>query len=367
MPLQIPHPNKALHLYRHLLREATYLPPLCRPWTADRIKTKFRDYRSSQESKYIKQAHHNLRYLRAANAGHFERMLQLCYHATGRLGKRRRQLVRSQLAVEAAVDTEVLQNNVDNGGNKKKSNLPDEGMPDWLHNYDVDLIIAVAKGQYERQTSVWPRNVVRSVDYMNNRQRPTENCWGVPFSDKQVRRKLRKHYAKVLGQLMPPVPEGEWEALKALATGTAEDDLWTIPPRRPIAVPVHDDAGLEETANESKMWDWEMYATKRVRALERKNSRSVKALTGEEDDDPRGHGRPTGIRAFKPRLLRRRLYGQIWETSATVSKDTKGKWAVTWGGAEKRLSAPSASDLQFFAGVNAKGQLDKSTVQAGIA
>lgn len=104
MPLQIPHPDSLLHLYRHVLREVTYLPPFCRSWVRDTVQAKFRDHRRPS----VKRAHHALRFLRSANSGHYDRMRHLFYLATGRKGKRYRELSRTNLAKEPPPNSDAL-------------------------------------------------------------------------------------------------------------------------------------------------------------------------------------------------------------------------------------------------------------------
>ena len=139
MSFQIPHPSKPLHLYRHLLREATYLPPLCRPWIASRIQARFLDCRYKKDAKdakpHVKEAHHWLRYLRSANAGHVERLLHLGYLATGRVGKRRRQLATTFLSKGPPANTSDLEQT----DLKTNPHASIEGrMPDWLDNVELE-------------------------------------------------------------------------------------------------------------------------------------------------------------------------------------------------------------------------------------
>ncbi|KAI0127251.1 hypothetical protein BJ170DRAFT_683097 [Xylariales sp. AK1849] len=374
MPPHIPQSNSALHLYRHLLREATYLPPLCRPWTSDRIKARFRDCYDAIEAKpYIKQAHRNLRFLRAANAGHVERMRRLCYLATGRLGKRRRQLASAYLTKPPPTDSAALDDGkppisaamrqmqaasakADDEPMKVKKTANTVGHT-WLENWDIGMVKAVGQAQVDRQTTKWPNEVRRTVD--PKRVLPAENCWGVPLKPKTVTNKHKRFWVTILANLMPPLPQGEWDALKDLTLGQAEESTWRIAPRRPVAVSTD---GIDDVVIgvQDIRWDWEKYATKSVRDLEKRNSRSRKILSAGVDEDPRGQGRPIGVRTFKPRMLRRSIYGPVWEASPIVKKDPKGKWNITYGIPDIKISHPSASELDFFRGVDRKGAQLKS-------
>ncbi|OTB03891.1 hypothetical protein M426DRAFT_170814 [Hypoxylon sp. CI-4A] len=339
MPLQIPHPNSPLHLYRHLLREATYLPPLCRPWITQRIQARFRDCRHKDPEPYIKDAHHQLRYLRSANAGHVTRMLRLCFLATGRVGKRRRLLGASELSSEPPKSSAELD---------QKTRLANDkyGQPDWLDNWAVDKVRAIAFSQVEQGIN-WPHQMRRLID--PKMVIPTENCFGRPLTAKLTRNKLKKHWVTVIRQLLPPLPRSEWDQLGVLARGEADAEHYKIPARRPVAQ-------SHLLTSDDQTPTWTDFVTTPVRSMERGNSRKMKSLSGDEDEDPRGHGRPTGIRVLGPRRLRRGIYGRVWEASPIVSKyPQSGKWHVTWGKREQTISPPGKRGLQFFQGIDQTG------------
>ncbi|KAK8128680.1 hypothetical protein PG984_009788 [Apiospora sp. TS-2023a] len=353
MPIQLPHPDSAIHLYRHLLREATYVPPYCRPWVTERIRSKFRDNRRPN----IHKAHQSLRYLRSANAGHIGRTIHLCFLASGRLGKRRRQLASSFLAKEPAEDSEALEqkplfpSTTANGSNHKPQ--PEDSLIEsWLDNWDVEKIKAIARAQVQSPNTNWPKQMRKKYDPAS--VLPKTNAWGNPFKPKVIKRKEQKHYANVLADVMPPVPQGEWDLLQALSSGQAETKMFDVPTRRavattPVAVP-------NFPTNTIREWNWEAYVTKPVRAVERANSRVYKSLSGAHDTDPRGQGRPIGVKLFKPRRLRRSVYSRVWEATPILEKAKgKGKPQVTFGAARRELSPATTSDLQFFSGVDQKG------------
>ncbi|KAI0967207.1 hypothetical protein F4678DRAFT_255421 [Xylaria arbuscula] len=364
MPLQIPHPQTPLHFYRHLLREATYLPTLCRPWIVSHIQRRFRDCRHKKPAApHIAQANSSLRYLRSANAGDIKRLEHLCFMATGRVGKRRRILAASHLSQPPPADTaELEQSRVNN--TRASSSSPSDGTAraadpatdavtqhkhDWLENWSLDMISALAQSQVGQQARNWPQNMRRSI----NTQYITTgtNCFGRPFRPRLVRNKLKRHWASVLKQLLPPLPKGEWDHLASLVQGEASADELNIPPRRPVARHVED--GSLDSANQQ--WDWSRHVLKPARVIERGSSRRQKGATGQEDQDPRGHGRPIGVKVISPRRLQR-LYGRIWTMSPVIQENPrKQKPSISWGGNECRISPPSARDLVFFQGVAKDG------------
>lgn len=384
MPLQIPHPKTPLHLYRHLLREASYLPPLCRPWIASRIQDRYRDCALKTDAKpYVQEAHHYLRYLRSANAGHVARVLHLCYLATGRVGKRRRQLARLFLSHAPPADTDSLDDGTSSTGSqgifpprpdavattststsRSRQETPERvggaREPDWLDNWAMDKIQIVAASQVAQQGGDWPHTMRKSHD--PKRGIPTENAFGRPFPKKVARNKLKRHYASILHQLLPPLPQGEWDQLKALANGeTNTPGDMRMSPRRTIAQPVLG-GGTGNEGSKDQNWDWMQYVTKPVRMIERKNSRKMKSLTSALDQDPRGQSRPVGVRTLGSRTLRRAIYGRLFAISPAMAQNPKsGKWVVKWGSHDLKVSKPTAAhDLQFFEGVDKNGKIPKT-------
>ncbi|KAI0908312.1 hypothetical protein F4823DRAFT_500895 [Ustulina deusta] len=359
MPLQIPHPQTPLHLYRHLLRESTYLPALCRPWITSRIQQRTRDCcHKNPPAPYVAQAHSSLRYLRSVNAGSIKRLEHLCFMATGRVGKRRRILATSQLGQPPPSDTaELERTRVDHVLASSSSNRTPDGTNtaataaaaphkhDWLENWSLDMIRALAQSQVAQQARDWPQSMRRVLDTKHITS--GTNCLGRPFRPKLVRNKLKRHWANVLKQLLPPLPRGEWDHLASLVQSDASADELKIPPRRPVARSVRDssrDSAIEQ-------WDWSQHVLKPARVIERGSSRQRKSLTGKDDQDPRGHGSPIGVRVISPRRLQR-IYRRIWTMSPLIQKNpSKQKWTVSWGGDERRISSPSSRDLIFFQGV----------------
>ncbi|KAI1128952.1 hypothetical protein F5Y10DRAFT_162667 [Nemania abortiva] len=364
MPLQIPHPDTPLHLYRHLLRESTYLPALCRPWITSRIQQRFRDCRhKTPPTAYVKQAHGSLRYLRSANAGHLRRLEHLCFMATGRIGKRRRILAASQLSRRPPTDTAELEQSrveavMDAPRSNRRPDAPETAggavVPphhqDWLDNWSLDMVSALAVSQASRQDNNWPKAMRRGLD--TSKIISGTNCFGRPYGPKLVRNKLKKHWVGVLSQLLPPLPQGEWDHLASLVKGDANADELIIPPRRPVARPLQD-SSLDPADSQ---WNWAQHVLQPARVIERGSTRRRKSLTGMEDQDPRGHGRPIGVRVISPRMLQR-MYGRIWAMSPTMTKQPGKKWSVSWGIFEQKLSAPLTRDLPFFQGVTNDGKV----------
>lgn len=181
-------------------------------------------------------------------------------------------------------------------------------------------------------------------------QIPLENALGRSFGAKAARSRLRKYYKKVIDKLSAPLPREEWEALRKLAKG--EDGPWGKdgpPPRRK-------QCGGAETmttliGKAKKPWDWRMYAVEPVRSVERSQSRSMKARTGEQGEGPYGLGRAIGIHDYERVRTWRRLYARIWEATPTMEQvGSDGKtWKVEWGERD-RAKVPVAvpAQMAFF-------------------
>ncbi|KAI2633534.1 hypothetical protein GGS26DRAFT_50429 [Hypomontagnella submonticulosa] len=334
MPLQIPHPNTPLHLYRHLLREATYLLPLCRPYITQRIQSRFRECRRKPDPKpFIKDAHHYLRYLRSANAGHVKRILRLCFLATGRVGKRSRLLGKSELSNNPAASSTEL-------GKKTELDNGKQRPLDWLDNWSVPKIMAVAQSQSQQSGPDWSFNMRRLIN--PDKVIPTEDIFGRPLSKKLARNKLKKHWVSVLRQLVPPLPQGEWDQLGAMVRGEADAQHYELPPRRPVAQSL-------STSSDTKKPQWTDFVTRPVRSIERGSSRKMKSLTGREDEDPRGHGRPIGLRVLGRRKLRRAIYSRVWEASPLLVENPHSKKSsVVWGKSEQAAPQPTKKAMRFF-------------------
>ncbi|KAI0394166.1 hypothetical protein F5Y17DRAFT_272501 [Xylariaceae sp. FL0594] len=356
MPLQIPHPKATIHLYRHLLRESTYLPQLCRPWIAFRIRDGFEAYRHKRHATpYIKEAHAYLRYLRSANAGHVGRLERLCFMATGRVGKRRHTLIEEHLSKPAIADTAELKAALQTEPAALYGTVP-TAAHDWLENWSIDKLLALGRSQLEAQTSLWPHTLAKGlIDPAKTLQKT--NCFNHPPGRRLARNRLKKHFRSLLDQVMAPLPEGEWHHLQTLVLGSSRDPQLRIPRRRPIAQPVQEDSN-SDPANEE--WDWTQHVLYPARKIERGNSRKMKSLTGKEDQDPRGHGRPIGIRFISPTVLKR-IYRRAWEMSPLMKKNPGDKdWTVVWGYKPKKLSAPTTGELAFFSGVGEDGRFPLS-------
>ena len=328
-----------LHLYRHILREASYLPPLCRPFAVSRIQTRFRKHKNDKSPKRrLSNALQQLRFLRAANAGDLLRMRRVLLLATGRLGPRRRHLMENLRRHDAPADTAALEAEIRGAEAASTQNRP----ADWLDKWNHEKLLVFAKSQQQAGLKNLPRPNVKS-QLKPEMAVPEINSWGRPFAAKVARGKERRWWIAFANRLVPPVAKGEWDLLRALATGKAGKE-WDVPPRR---TPVLSDQRQE--------WQWERYASESVQSIERPYARSRRALNGHADRST------IGVHTFTSRLWRR-LYAEIWRFTATIEeKDGKpGEWNITWGSTPTQPTATSSLHNEFFEGVDHAGKLIKA-------
>ncbi|KUI61589.1 hypothetical protein VP1G_08762 [Cytospora mali] len=350
-------PLPTLHIYRHLLREVSYLPPICRPYVAKQIRSRFQKHKyddaHNPETKHrVRRARHDLRFIWAANNGLLNNMHRILLHVFGRTGKRRSELIHGLVRKEPPSDSDELERALNNEREARTYEARDgtlkEREPDWLDKWDTQKIQAFASSQGRKNPPLSPRPQIKSKQVDPASRLPEENIWGRPLAATLARSKLRKEYKALVNRILPPVARTEWDMLRALATGQADKGLWEMPPRRPRAI-LPD--GEHDDGKKTKDWDWQAYATTPVRSIERGRSRSQRARTGEEVDGFYEQGSPRGVHRYTPRLWRR-LFAKIWETTPTIEEKPGkgGKSDIVWGQMTKDVPVAVAAHAVFFEG-----------------
>ncbi|KXX82212.1 hypothetical protein MMYC01_201704 [Madurella mycetomatis] len=339
-PLRLPHPQTPLHLYRHLLREASYLPLPARPFIDAQIKGNFHKHKEldGRSKRRIKQAHHDLRYLRAANTGDVMRMRRVLLRAFGRIGRRRRELVADLVHREIPTNTEELREY----GVKASGIAAERRKIDWLDSWDVDKLRTFARSQIQACLTNPPKAPITYTQTVPEKVIPAENSWGRPFAPKVARTKLKKVWKAVADKCMPPLPKEEWERLGRIAGGKEPGPEWLPPPRRTVA-----QSALG--GQESRTWNWQSCATKPISVVDRPARRRSKLLNGVVDDNtPTGDPQPANYQKYTPRLLRR-LFGEIWQLTSIMEKKPHGQgWDVTWGKLDFNVPLATTRTAEFF-------------------
>ncbi|PSR82389.1 hypothetical protein BD289DRAFT_371310 [Coniella lustricola] len=343
----------ATHIYRHLLREATYLPPTCQPFLRAHIRARFRKHHhdpplpNPATKLRLRRARHDIRYLWAANHGLLANMTRIILLAFGRLGKRRRALIAQFVAKREPESTAELAEQLANeiSARNDDDTLHPRRPRDWLDEWDLPKFHALAASQAKR--SFWsPRSSIKGHRLDPIEALPRENPWGRPLAAKVVRSKLRKWYKAQVHRLMPPLGADEWERLRLLATGQADRSLWQMPKRRPAGVSMIQDETTKPT------WDWQRYATEAVRSIERGSSRAAKARTGEQGEAPYGLGPAIGLHSYDRARFWRRLYTRVWEMTPKMAEkeNMPGKWTVEWGQTMREVPVATKAQMSFFEG-----------------
>lgn len=353
--------DPTLHIYRGLLRQASYLPPICQPYIRQRIVSRFRRHAADeptcpQTRRRVRQARHDLRFLYAANNGLVDNLYRILLLVFGRTGSRRRLLVHALLRPDPPADSAQLEAAIARDTDARTYTAKDGSLaqrpPDWLDKWDTRKLRALAASQARRGPAHSPRPDIKSSHTDPAARLPRIDIWERPLPAKLARSKLRNEYVRLVHRILPPLPTSDWQTLRALALGHADSSaLCQMPPRRPPAAPLHGDHGDHGDHGASAQWRWHAYATEPVRSVDRASSRSQRGRTGHPAPGPHGQGAPIGLRRYTPRLLRR-LYAKVWEMTPTMEArpGVEGKWDISWGKVAKDVPIAAAAHATFFDG-----------------
>lgn len=303
---------------------------------------------------HIKDGHHQLRTLRAANGGDLMRMQRVLSYAFGRRGKRRRELWDDFMYPERPVEIRKRLFHP----KRPKDVAPVERKSDFLDRWDREKLYAFLKSQFANQSTTRDKSF-----HLNPPEKyiPTESAWGLPLVPELARNKLKRGWVMLAKRVMPPIPKAEWETLRDIVENKASKEVFNVPKRRPVAKrPGHENA-LED------QWNWLPYAIKPVHALESQANRKNRLLSGIVDEHtPTGEPPVIGCHKFTPRLWSR-LFMMIWQQTAYIEKtsDVK-KWNVVWGKFPRRSATASKPVLGFFADAERKGMVPKPRASEGV-
>lgn len=225
---KIPHPiiDNAIHLYRALLRECTYLPdPAARLALSRHISSRFREHHPpppgrsqgyrplppKRRVQAIAKARRAFSLLFRANIGERPSLLKVLRFTYGRLGRPRRELVR-QLQLSPSHDVRDLPS--------KKAVPASRDLKAWP--VLPPKLKALATSQMRQQMR--QQLVTRRAPIKRLTPKIGLNSWGrrMPkVREKNIRWGL---YRDVLNGVLPPLPEEEWCRLRDLAEGITRWD-----------------------------------------------------------------------------------------------------------------------------------------------
>ena len=346
-----------LHLYRALLRAATYLPDsFARAYMHDYLVYRFRStcgkakgtiYRSiipggksdkDITCQQIDKARQSLRSLQRAGNGNLDDLRKVLLLSYGRKGRRKRSLIGDLLRPDESnlpKDDLALEDLI-NAPTRKPSLRFDPGS-----KFSAFLRSQAANHPIQSDTSKI-RHVLPNI--------PKENIWLRPVPVKLRASKEKKWWATVLDKLLPPIPQDEWNRLRDLAM--AQVPLEKSPPRRSaksfrLSWKEHDMKVLEYLRFPAKV-EWT-----NVEGVNFDPDRGLSPLlvgisSGGAGDTQRTHTNREW----------RRFYTGIWSMTSTMAQDEVTKqWTVHWGGGNsvshpEVISKPSANDHELFEGLN---------------
>lgn len=230
-------------LLRALLREAVDLPDgFARQWVKQHTLSSFRAYgpgssrvqagRVPEERilKKLRDGRRALSKLQLANGGHIPSLQKILMHAYGRTGKRRMELMRPLLRgsedgdIEASHGSEntLVERETRNDprledmeGDEEDTALAPDGTSSTDYSHDLpQQLLSLLQSQMQHG----PPTLTRSNPRKLKPTIPELNTWLRPMPQKRVKNMQKQHYAKLLDQVLPPLPQAEWDRLKDLAT-----------------------------------------------------------------------------------------------------------------------------------------------------
>lgn len=230
--------TNAVHLYRALLRECTYLPDSqARSYVREHVIRSYRKYlpRDEKSRKDIPLARQvallhrgrkGLSVLRRANEGYLKPLQNVLLWTYGRKGRRRRELMDRFMQREIPRDHKAVE------ALSQKHTYTRDWMPS-------PMVMALLHSQAQN-IEHFDRIVTGSNNLKPKPAIPEKNMWGRQMPEKRVKNLMRKWYAKQADRLLPPLPESEFERLQALSNGKIARDEGPISRRKRL---IEDSAG----------------------------------------------------------------------------------------------------------------------------
>lgn len=362
---------KSLHLLRALLREATYLPdPSARSYFRRYIIGRFRAYQPTQNAtsqakafrrsgfrrrpitviesrtaEMQKKAQQGLNYLRRANMGERNCLQKVLLHTYGRIGRRRYALLDELIKPDPLVAAEVDQADPEEFAPLQKLYYSDRPV---LRLFDKPKKISDRKvtfslsAPYSRLQAVITGQVQKGAALhalLKSTKLETDiyNVWERPMPIKRARNNIRRWYKDTMGKLLPPLPNAEWDHLKALATG---ESRWAgIVPRRKPAI---------ESEQSEHQFISSQVAIEQAIALDKPSKA-----------DKRAEFHPATNNITTRRM--RRLYAEVLSYCCKLEWDvTRRGWVSRWAPTVPPVFNFAAGGA-LFSGVDEKGRPPKPT------
>ena len=222
--------TNALHLYRALLRECTYLPDSqARTYLRDHVIRSYRKYLPRNHSwrkeipfarqvALLRRGRKGLSVLRRANEGYLKPLQNVLFWTYGRKGRRRRELMDKLMEDDVPRDHKAVEALT---GKEKYAR-------DWM---PPSMVMALLRSQARNGDNL-DRIVIGSQNLKPAPAIPGQNVWGRQMPEKRVKNLMRRWYAKQVDRLLPPLPQPELERLQALSDGKIGSNEGPIPRRK---------------------------------------------------------------------------------------------------------------------------------------
>lgn len=363
---RVPHPvvDNALHIYRALLRECTYLPdPAARQSVARHTALRFRHRRlldPTDAGKSIAKARRALSLLVRANHGQAEVLLKVLQFAYARRGRPRRELVR-QLQLPSVLDIPADDAELRAVAASTRAPTLDRlrisssvlqghgSSPRYVaadHTSAVRAIPSRAAVPKGRSLAGWPpvSDRLNALVHSQRKQRQSAtrqafpkmdlvvglNSWGRPMPKVREKNARWKLYRDTLDSVLPPLPEKEWCRLRDLSLGRRR---W----EGPIARRAREDRYADGSDPTLLTPGFLQAPLGRQRHLIRFRGRSSKITE----------------------KLMQKLWGLIFAECPVMRWDAdQGSWQVEWGRLPLKLRpATTEIDLQVFSGADHDGKV----------
>ncbi|RDA92824.1 hypothetical protein CP533_0769, partial [Ophiocordyceps camponoti-saundersi (nom. inval.)] len=353
----VPPTLSTVGLYRHILREASYLPPAFRSNIVEIIRHRFRNNRSrgSHVKRRIYRARNVLGRLRAANSGDTTAMSKLIMLGFARSGSLRRELMSQFVKPQGPSDSQALETLIDDKIEKMEGKMGEaeaaikvrKPKNDFFTRWDRPKLLKLLKSQKQQQVlgkmaSNWPAAEIKSFD--EDQFLPATDIWGKPTSEILTRAKRAKWWKLTASKILPPLARGRWELLGQLSEGAQDSKEWEVPTRRrPV-----------DATDAAVQWDWRAFASQPADVIRRPKSWYNQRRSGQKDTGPHGLRQR---KDYIPSRWYRRQYNRTWVATATMDQNANTlRYSVSWGQVASRAAPATTAQLEIFQGVNAQGE-----------
>jgi hypothetical protein len=255
VPLRVPiHEGRSL--FRHLLREASYLPDdAAQEYVKKLVQLRFRvrAQKGGDTEKWLRKARTSLSILQRANQGEVHPLRKVLHLTYGRIGPRRYELLRPLLKSDDGPENMPTLE-------KEMQRVGEVAPASWdLTTVPVPAIFQVPPLRNKRRTGDWVEfklsPVFSKLTALAHSQKETNppstrptlkkdmfqmpalNTWGRNMPRCRARNMVHDWRAGFLDRLLPPLPEQEWLRLQGLVQGTIKWEGCKPRRKRPIGKP----------------------------------------------------------------------------------------------------------------------------------